>query len=188
MDDLIVDCLRVHGPTSASDVAARTGLAVAYVERRLGLMLGSSVAVFAGCWRALDLSPTARLARMADSVCAMVHGLTSQCPANDDAHSAPEPLSGNARLRSLRRASVRDEVAPALDAAMGRAGVGDPEVAAEIDEAPQRVAKMRAKAMPLTVEHLALLARSRDERLRQVFDDVMSVIDGRRGAPRSNCQ
>jgi hypothetical protein len=61
---------------------------------------------------------------------------------------------------------------------MSVAGVHDPDVAAEIDESPQRVAKMRAKALPLNAEHLACLARSKDGRLREVFEHMVREMRG----------
>ena len=75
---------------------------------------------------------------------------------------------------------MRAEVATAFEAAMALAGVSDPEVAAEVDEAPQRVGRMRAKALPLTADHLGLMARSRDPRLRQIFEDVVREMRGER--------
>lgn len=101
----------------------------------------------------------------------------SHCPLAD---VEPVPPSSGPRLRSPKRAAAREENACALDAAMALAGVNDPEVAAEVDEAPQRVGKMRGKQLPVTADHLRLLAQSRDERLRGVFEYLVDDMRGRR--------
>lgn len=78
LDDRILDCLRRFGPSLASEVAARLGLGEHDVKLRLGLMLGSEVAVSAGVWRLLDLPAATRLSNMSRSVCGLVKGLTAQ--------------------------------------------------------------------------------------------------------------
>lgn len=103
--------------------------------------------------------------------------------ANDPAEvsqPASEPPDSGARLRSKRRAAMRDELAPQLEVAMDLAGLSDCDIAAAIDEAPQRVAGMRAKRLPMTTEHLALLARSRDVRTMQVAEHLLRQIRGGR--------
>ncbi len=93
---------------------------------------------------------------------------------------APVPTDSGVRLRSVRRAALRAEMGPALDVAMSLAGVSDPDVAACVDEAPQRIGQMRAKTLPMTAEHLACLGRSRDERMRAVYAHVEREMRGGR--------
>jgi len=83
------------------------------------------------------------------------------------------------RLRSVRRTVIRQELAPQLGVAMDLAGLSDCDVGAVLDEAPQRVAKIRAGHLPITADHLALLARSRDVRAAQVAEHVIRQIRGK---------
>ena len=92
---------------------------------------------------------------------------------------APVPPDSGVRLRSLRRTAARAEIAPQLGVAMDLAGLSDCDVGAVVDEAPQRVAKIRAGHLPITAEHLALLVRSRDARAAQVAEHVIRQIRGK---------
>ncbi len=102
---------------------------------------------------------------------------------SDGPTEVPGPTPGSPdsgiRLRSIRRAAAREEIAPQLGVAMDLAGLSDCDVGAVLDEAPQRVAKIRAGHLPITADHLALLARSRDARAAQVAEHVIRQIRGR---------
>ncbi len=106
-----------------------------------------------------------------------------ECGAANDATEVPDSTPGSPdsgiRLRSIRRAAAREEIAPQLGVAMDLAGLSDCDVGAVLDEAPQRVAKIRAAHLPITADHLALLARSRDVRAAQVAEHVIRQIRGK---------
>jgi len=106
-----------------------------------------------------------------------------ECGAANDATEVPDSTPGSpdsgVRLRSVRRTVIRQELAPQLGVAMDLAGLSDCDVGAVLDEAPQRVAKIRAGHLPITADHLALLARSRDVRAAQVAEHVIRQIRGK---------
>jgi hypothetical protein len=78
LDDRILQSIERLGPSTAESIAADVEHDLLDVRLRLGLMLGCRVAVSARVWRLLDLSLTARLSNMADSVCGLVRGLSAQ--------------------------------------------------------------------------------------------------------------
>lgn len=133
--------------------------------------------------RAVDAQvPRPKALRLTDSgVFAAVHA--PEGVAANDATEVPEPTPGSpdsgVRLRSIRRTVIRQELAPQLGVAMDLAGLSDCDVGAVVDEAPQRIAKIRAGHLPITADHLALLARSRDVRAAQVAEHVIRQIRGR---------
>lgn len=77
------------------------------------------------------------------------------------------------RLRSPERIAVRTEVVSIVCVAAH--DMAHPDLGAAINEPPETVRRIRAGALPLTVDHLLRLARRRPE----MFDEIVSQMRGK---------
>jgi hypothetical protein len=98
--------------------------------------------------------------------------------ANDSAEGVESAAERPAwiRLRSPEKTAVRAESSAIFDTAATLHVLSNADVGATVNEGKEAVRRMRAGALPVTLDHLLRLARRRPE----LFEDIVEQLRGSR--------